>query len=162
MTDPAVIAALIALAATLGASWYDKYTEKKTTNKAILAEIHRLLEVVQEHVGWKGRRDPKFPLIPFSTPVYDEHVKNIGWVDKDIVALVVKFYGYLGYLNCLQRLREQYISAEKDFNKQYDESLDRLLNNFDKKFDLALRKYNITDLGPNQEHMRQPPHTAKP
>src|ERR1700730_4813262 len=150
MTDPVVIAALIALAATLGASWYDKYAQKKTTNKAILAEIHRLVEVVLDHVRWEGRRDPKYPLIPFSTPVYTEHVKNIGWVDQDSVALVVKFYGYLGYINCLQALREQYISAGIDFNKQYEDSLERLLNNFRNEFDLAFRKYNITDLGPTK------------
>ena len=135
MTDPAVIAALIAFAATLGASWYDKYAEKKTTNKAILAEIHRLLAVVQEHVDWEGRRDPKYPLIPFSTPVYTEQVKNIGWVHKGIVALVVKFYGYLGYINSLQSLREQYISAGKDFDTQYERSLRRLLGDFEGKFD---------------------------
>jgi hypothetical protein len=150
MTDPVVIAALIALAATLGASWYDKYTEKKTTNKAILAEIHRLLEVVSDHVRWEGRRDPKYPLIPFSMPVYTAHVKNIGWLDKDIVALVVKFYGYLGYINCLQPMREQYISAGKDFNKQYEDSLNRLLDDFRNRFDLAFLKYNITDLGPTK------------
>ena len=145
MTDPAVIAALIALAATLGASWYDKYAEKKTTNKAILAEIHRLLAVVREHVKWEKRRDPKYPLIPFSTPVYTEHVKNIGWVHKDIVALVVKFYGYLGYINSLQGLRQQYISAE-DFNTQYEKSLNRLLDDFDGKFDQRFAGYHISDL----------------
>jgi len=150
MTDPVVIAALIALAATLGASWYDKYVEKKTTNKAILAEIHRLLEVVSDHVRWEGKRDPKYPLIPFSTPVYTEHVKNIGRLDKNIVALVVKFYGYLGYINSLQDMRDQYISAGNDFNKQYDDSLKRLLDDFRDKFDLAFRKYNITDLGPTK------------
>jgi hypothetical protein len=152
MTDPAVIAALIAFAATLGASWYDKYAEKRTTNKAILAEIHRLLEVVLDHVGWEGRRDPKFPLIPFSTPVYTEQVKNIGWVDKDIVAAVVKFYGYLGYINSLQRLREQYISAGKDFDKQYDDSLKRLLDHFQHKFDPAFERYKITEMGPTKAH----------
>jgi hypothetical protein len=151
MTDPAVIAALIAFAATLGASWYDKYAEKRTTNKAILAEIHRMLEVVRDHIHWEGRRDPKYPLIPFSTPVYTAHVENIGWIHKDIVALVVKFYGYLGYINSLQSAREQYISAGKDFDKQYEDSLNKLLDDYRGKFDRRFEKYDITDLSPTGE-----------
>ena len=154
MTDPAVIAALIAFAATLGASWYDKYAEKKNTNKAILAEIHRLLGVVREHMGFKGRKDPKYPLIPFSTPVYTEHVKNIGWVHKDIVALVVKFYGYLGYINFLQGLRQQYISNGKDFDTQYEVSLNRLLNDYGGKFDRRFAEYHIADLHPPEAAAR--------
>jgi hypothetical protein len=104
-----------------------------------------LLEVVQEHLNWEGRRDPKYPLIPFSTPVYTEHVKNIGWVHRDIVALVVKFYGYLGYINSLQSVREQYISAGKDFDRQYEASLRRLLADFGGKFDLRFAAHHIAD-----------------
>jgi hypothetical protein len=136
MTDPAVIAALIAFAATLFVSWYDKHTEKKNTNKAIRAEIHRLLAVMKRHYDWAERRNPKFPLIPFSTPVYNENAKNIGWVHKDIVEEVVKFYGYLGYINALQTTRKDYISAGigEEFNNQYERSLENLLRDFRGKF----------------------------
>ncbi len=150
MADPAVIAAIIAFAATLfgalvafassfGVAWYDKRTEKNNANKAILAEIQRLIGVVKRHRKWKELRNPKLPLIPFSTPVYDQNVKNIGWVHADKVVQVVEFYGYVGYLNALQALRKDYIAAhlEDEFNHQYEESLHRLIENFEGKFPAA-------------------------
>jgi len=86
-----------------------------------------------------------YPLIPFSTRVYDEHVKNIGSLDDDMVAPIVEFYGYLGYINSLQILRDQYKkhSNEREFEKQYDESLTRLLREFQTQFDQAFERYKL-------------------
>lgn len=153
-----LVGSLLAVASSIFLFFRGKSFERRSTNKAILAEIHRLLTVVViDHQRWKGKQDPKYPLIPFSTPVYQEHLKNIGGIDDDIVALVVKFYGYLGYINSLQALRDQYIKAEKgsEFNDQYDESLCRLRRDFRDKFDEAFRRYNITDLS-----TKRPPNQA--
>lgn len=56
-------------------------------------------------------------------------------------------FRYLTVKACLQGMREQYISAGKDFDEQYDRSLKRLLDDFRDKFDPAFQKYNITDSG---------------
>lgn len=154
---PAITNALIGLAGTIAASLIaltsavfvfrrGQSLEKKATNKAILAEIRRLIKVVlPEHLGWNGRHDPKYPLVPFSIRVYDELLKNIGSLDDDIVAPVVEFYGYLGYINSLQTLREQYKKNgnEHEFQKQYDGSLGRLLRDFQGKFDQAFQRYGL-------------------
>jgi hypothetical protein len=154
---PGITVALIGLAGTIAASLIaltsavfvfrrGQSLEKKATNKAILAEIHRLVKVVlPKHLQWSGRHDPKYPLIPFSTRVYDEQVKNIGSLDDDVVAPVVEFYGYLGYINSLQVLRDQYKkhSNEQEFEKQYDDSLSRLLRDFQTKFDHAFERYKL-------------------
>jgi hypothetical protein len=141
-----IAAALIALATSVILFRRGQSLERKATNKAILAEIHRLIKVVVPgHLGWNGRHDLKYPLIPFSTRVYDEHLKDIGSLDDDIVAAVVEFYGYLGYINSLQPLREQYKkhSNEREFEKQYDESLNRLVRDFHVRFDKAFKRYKL-------------------
>jgi hypothetical protein len=154
--EPPVIAAVIALvgsiltlAGTVFMYWRGKALERRSINKAILAEVARLLRVVvPDHIKWKDKADPKYPLIRFSTPVYDKQVQNIGGLDDEIVALVVMFYGYLAYINALQKLRLQYIQAEKahEFNEQYAKSLERLLGDFASRFDHAFDKYNINEL----------------
>lgn len=141
-----IAAALIALASAVFIFRRNLTIEKKATNKAILAEIHRLIKVVvPNHLRWNGRHDPNYPLIPFSMRVYDEHLKDIGSLDDDIVAPVVEFYGYLGYVNSLQPLREQYKKHgnEDEFAKQYDESLTRLLQDFQSRFDKAFQRYKL-------------------
>jgi hypothetical protein len=146
----APVGAILTVAGTIFLFWRGKALERRSINKAILAEVFRLLRVVvPDHAGWKGIEDPTYPLIPFSTPVYHEHVKNLGMLDDEIVALVVMFYGYLTYINSLQALRQQYIDAEKggEFNGQYQESLDRLLEDFRNGFDQAFDSYNIKGLG---------------
>lgn len=152
----ALVGSILAVAGTVFLFWRDKLLEKKSINKAILAEVQRLLQVIREHYDWPGRRDQRYPLIVFSTPVYHEHLKNIGHLDDDIVVLVVKFYGYLGYINVLQTLRPQYPSAADktpEFDKQYEQSLARLLQDYEGKFDQAFDRYNC-----KQEH-RAPPNT---
>jgi len=85
---------------------------------------------------------------------FEERFKNIGWLHKDIVALVVKFYGYLGYINSLQNMRGHYISVGKDFDTQYEGSLKRLLDDFGGKFDRRFAGYHIADLGQPGAHER--------
>jgi hypothetical protein len=152
--EPPVVAAVLTLAGSIltlaGAVFLfrrGKSLEKQSINRAVLAEIHRLLEVVKDHIDWKGRRDPKFPLIPFATPVYEKHLDNIGSLDDEIVTLVVRLYGHVAYLNSLQGLRRQYDDAGKsaEFGEQYEGSLLRLVNEFGNKFDRAFERYRITD-----------------
>ncbi|HJZ94294.1 MAG TPA: hypothetical protein VKE40_25740 [Gemmataceae bacterium] len=154
--DPPVVAAVLTLAGSIltlaGAVFLfrrGKSLEKQSINRAILAEIHRLLEVVKEHIDWKGRRDPKFPLIPFATPVYEKHLDNIGSLDDEIVTQVVRLYGFVAYLNALQALRQQYHDAGKsaEFAEQYESSLLRLVSDFEGKFDRAFERYRILDPG---------------
>jgi hypothetical protein len=151
--QPSVVAAIIALigslltvAGTVYLFWRGKSAERRATNKAVLAEIHRLLCVVMpSHDRWPGKEDPAYPLIPFSTPVYREHLKNIGGLDDDLVELVVRFYGYIDYLNSLQALRAQYIAGGKtqEFNDQYKKSLSSVLTDFNGVFKKGFEQYGI-------------------
>src|SRR5207253_2829570 len=98
--------------------YWGKRLERQSVNKAILAEIRRLIDVICRHKKWwlegcmkTGNTD--VPLIPFSTPIYNEQAKNIGLLDRSIVAKVANFYGYVQFLNSLQVSRAGYLAVNK-------------------------------------------------
>lgn len=115
--------------------YWGKRLERQSVNKAILAEIHRLINVVCRHKEWwledcikRGNTD--LPLIPFSTPIYDEQAKNIGLLDRSIVANVASFYGYVQFLNSLQMSRAGYMALNKLplFEQMYLDALETFCN----------------------------------
>ncbi len=117
-----------------GAAWrfyYERNTERRRINIALLAEIHRLLhDVIPRHWGWwESRRPPddeKLPLIPFTTPIYDVHAKNIGYLNEDIVANAASFYGYIKFLNSLQASKDEYekLGDLSGFSNTYESALE--------------------------------------
>ncbi len=67
----------------------EKDAERRCISAALLAEIHRLhRNVIPRHYQWwtRGRQpgDEELPLISFTTPIYDEHSKNLGQLDENI------------------------------------------------------------------------------
>lgn len=138
---PAIYPALIAFVCAVVIFLWRKILEVRSLNRAILAEIERLLKVVRIHRDWwKGRmkkKDMNFPLIPFSHPVYDKQVQNIGVLHGAVVVRAVKLYGYLDFLNSMQESREAHIRAGKseDFNAMYLGVLDKFLAQFETAFD---------------------------
>ncbi len=137
---PEVIAALVAFAGAIALFVYRKNREEKSINKSVLAEIKRLLDVIQRHKKWwEGRiqaKDTNYPLIPFSHVVYSKQVANVGALKGSLVVRAVQFYGYLDFLNALQASRPQYIAAGKsaDFDQVYDGALKELLDTFGQAF----------------------------
>jgi len=138
---PAVDPALIAFVSAVVILLWRKFLEARSLNRAVLAEIQRLIKVVRIHRNWwKDRLDKKdtdYPLIPLSHPVYDKQVQNIGSLSGAVVVRAVKLYGYLDFLNAMQAAREAHIKARKadEFNTMYLGVLDKFLAQFEAAFD---------------------------
>jgi len=137
---PAVYPALIAFVGAVVVLLWRKFLEVRSLNRAMLAEIQRLIKVVKIHRNWwKDRIDKKdtnYPLIPFSHPVYDKQAQNIGSLSGAVVVRAVKLYGYLDFLNAMQDSRPAHIKAGKsdEFNTMYLGVLDKFLSQFETAF----------------------------
>jgi hypothetical protein len=126
-----------------------KSLESRSSNIAVLAEIQRLLKVIERHKKFwedcisKGETD--LPLIPFSTPVFDEQVKSIGNIDRAVVAKVVAFYGYVKFINAMQSQKPNYTTASKgrQFNQQHLGILGNVLRDYKDAFDQEFSKYGL-------------------
>lgn len=135
LTDSAIWVAL------LGFAFYvvRKLWENSSVNKAILAEAGRLLAIVEDHKDFWERRvadgtTDHHPFIPLSHVVYDTQVKNVGVIARGHVELVVRFYGYVEFINSLQALRKKYEKQgnSDEFFDMYIRALGTLLRRFDK------------------------------
>ncbi len=133
----AVIAAFIAFETYM----VRKKSENNSVNKAVRAEIGRLLEVIGEHQQWWAdcmrRGDTNQPLIPFSHAIYTGQVKKIGVLRREFVGKAVRFYGFVDFLNSLQSSRDQYVKLGKqpEFDGMYARSLLNCLDRFRNAFE---------------------------
>lgn len=121
-----------------------KIWEDWSINKAVQAEIDRLMEVIRRHRDfWQecvaNGTTSHHPLIPFRHVVYDKQVKNLGVIYGGKVDAVVRFYGYVDYLNDLQLLRKHYDNSENssEFNEMYIGTLSRMLGLFKSTFPVS-------------------------
>lgn len=140
-TAGTILAVSITAAVAVWRFYYERNTERRRINTALLAEIHRLVhDVIPWHWKWWVERispdDDKLPLIPFTTPIYDEHAKNIGFLDNDIVASVASFYGYIKFLSSLQASRVEYekLGDLSEFGNLYGSALKTAFNVYKKDF----------------------------
>lgn len=137
LTDAAFWVAILGLATY----FLRKASEDRSINKAIEAEVHRLMEVLERHRDfWQrcinNQTTAHHPLIPFNHVVYDMQVKNIGVIRRREVDAVVRFYGYIDYVNRFQALRKDYEKAgyAAEFHQMYVDLLSRLLVMFKSSF----------------------------
>jgi hypothetical protein len=142
LRDSAIWAAILGLATY----FIRKLWENSAVNKAILAEIGRLLTVIEEHKKfWQERvadnTTSHHPLIPFSHIVYDKQVENVGVIKRGLVGEVVRFYGYVDFINSFQTLRKKYEAKDHtgEFNRRYIDSLQRLVDDFKATFGEACK-----------------------
>lgn len=148
-----IIVASITAAGAIALYGIRRYTERSAVNKAILAEISRLLSILCGHKKlWferKAKGEQDFPLIPFSTDVYDKTITNMGDLDRGYVAEAARFYGTVKFLNSLQRARKKYVAGGKAalFEDDYGTGLERILKNYSTTFDPYFKKYNIRKPG---------------
>lgn len=149
ITDPAVVTALLGLLVALGKYVYDGWRRKKTINTTVLTEIARLLEVTSAHlIWWSGRlkdKDTDQVLIPFQTPVYDSQMANLGDLDRRYAGAIVRFYGYVKFLNSMQDTQAHYRKRRKgaEFDKSYETALEKLIETYGALFRPAFAKYAI-------------------
>ena len=172
----AIISALVAIFGIfiqLRLYVHGKQLEADSVNRAVLAEMRRLLSVVASQQKWRrectgdsGKENVLYPLLPFKHPVYDAHVERIGVLHRDIVAAVVEFYGWVDFLNRFQATREDYRKTEvvpkaegdknqshiadklEEFEKRYDDNLQKFMKEFGEKFannfkDAGIRAFEL-------------------
>jgi hypothetical protein len=146
-----VLAAILAFGSAVGVFFIGKHLEHRSVNKAILAEIDRLIEVIARHEIWwenclaHGTCADR-PLIPFSTDIYDKLASNIGMIDGAHVAQVARFFGYVKFLNSYQRQQRTYVThppALTRFAWGYLGSVRTCLRDYDGAFDAAFMRYDI-------------------
>jgi hypothetical protein len=140
-----VVIPLLTIAGGFFTYFIRKSMENRSVNRAILAEVNRLITAVRRHYDWweSLKLRPSRPLIPFSHDVYEQHVKNVGVLKKDLVGAVVQFYGYLDFINDVQARRKRFENVA-DFEAVYSGSLKRFLDLFEHRFDDEFRQLSWT------------------
>lgn len=147
----AIWVAIIGGIFSLGSILVNKRMEKRSINIAVLAEIQRLLHVLESHKGWytncSESEKNDLPLVPFDTPVYDAQIDHVGGIDRQVVAKVVAFYSYVKFINALQETRDKYPHTEnlsgQRFCTHYASSLDNVIKQYGGAFDDEFTKYGI-------------------
>jgi hypothetical protein len=124
-----ILSALVAAAVTLFSLWFQRRQEKLAITRAVLAEVSRLLAILPRHKAWwqdcRAKGDTDLPLIAFSTDVYDKLSDRLGHLPPHIIATIVNFYGFVKFLNSIQKARPEYANAKKaaDFAEFYASEL---------------------------------------
>jgi len=130
----AVVTAILGLASYL----LRKYLEDRAINKAIEAEASRLLSVIEGQLRFLEKcKDISYhPLVPFYYAVYGKHVDNIGVISRKKIDAVVRFYGYVDFLNEYQKLRQHYEDTghATEFFDRYKHQLAMVLHLFRNSF----------------------------
>ena len=147
LKDLGILAAVGSAVGAIVKLWFSSNAQRRIVNKAVLAEIKSLLIVLRRHRSWwegdKNKQDA--PLVPFMFPVFSEHLKKVGQLDGAVVSPAVQFYGYLRFLNKLQRTRPKYSPDRfKDFDSTYTSSLKNCEDRFADKFEAAFARYDIS------------------
>jgi hypothetical protein len=146
LLNSAIWVALIALIPVFASKVYEKHS----TNKAILAEIYRLLRVVAAHRDfWQrcvedGSTDRR-PFIPFAYRIYSNQIQNIGVIRPGIVAKVVEFYGDIDFINAYQALKDPAVESGHldEFNTAYIRFLSSILKQFEPAFKEEFKRLGI-------------------
>ena len=144
--DSAIWVALIALIPVFASKFY----EKRSTNKAVLAEVFRLLRVVRAHQHFLQRcveegSTERRPLIPFTYRIYTNQIQNIGVIRPGVVAKVVEFYGDIDFINSYQALKDPAAKSGHldEFNAAYIRFLAGILEQFERGFQKEFKRLGI-------------------
>lgn len=147
--DPAIITALLGLFGAWAKYVYDGWRKRKTINITILTEVARLLEVTSAHlIWWSGKikeKDTDQSLIPFQAPVFDSQMENLGSLDRRYAGAIVRFYGYVKFVNSLQETQAHYRKRRQaaEFDESYEDALKKLISIYGEIFRPAFAEYGI-------------------
>jgi len=149
--DPAIIVALLGLFGAGLKYFYDGWRRRRTINITILTEVARLLEVTSAHlIWWQERRadkDTDQALILFQTPVFDSQLPNLGDLDRRYAGAIVRFYGYVKFINSTQETQAHYRKKPRKaavFDESYEEIVTKLLEIYGPLFRPAFESYGIS------------------
>jgi hypothetical protein len=112
-----------------------------------LVEVERLLWVIKRHLVFvqeKYQEHPD-PLIPFSTDLYDKQIENVGKLPRRLAEKIVKFYGFVKFLNQIQVTRNEFAANGRaaNFHGFYLQELIRLMDKFGTSFDADFKRHGI-------------------
>ncbi len=146
-SNTGLITAWLAVIGALGAAakyFFDAYRDKAAIRAAFLVEVDRLLWVIRRHRLWFGAGQVE-PLIPFTTDIYDKQIENAGKLTKSLAIKIVKFYGFVKFLNQIQAQRAAYLALglSPQFDGFYAGQLKNFEDQFSHMFDEEFRRYGI-------------------
>ncbi len=142
-----LIVAVITVGATIAIFVIKQIREKNTFNIAIIVEVHHLLNVVNQHKKWLMADKEHLvhhPLLPFSMDMFDTQAAQMGLMDRKIIDDVVRFYGFLKFINAYQASRDEHIKKglTDDFCLRYLQLLNKLLREFGPMFMKHIKSNN--------------------
>ena len=143
-----IITAFGGITVALLSLFIQRRNERLAINRAILAEVSRILAVIPRHrEWWEGcveREQVKVPLIEFSTAVYDKMTDKVGLIHPAHIAAIVSFYGFVGFLNKVQKTADIYTDEDrlKEFAPFYSKTLGQV-ERFEAFLVPAFRKYRV-------------------
>lgn len=143
-----LITAVIGAAAALVTVAFQQRNERLAINRAILTEVSRILAVIHRHLEWwegcRTRGQVNVPLIEFSTAVYDKMTDKVGLIHPAHIATIVSFYGFVGFLNKVQKTADSYSDEDrlKEFAPFYSKTLGQV-EDFEPLLQSAFRKYRV-------------------
>jgi len=142
-----VITALVGLATLIAAVaqyFINARAERQSIQIGFLAEVERLQVVVSRHLAnFRNFKDD--PLIPFSTDFYDKQIENVGKISKNLVPDIIRFYGWIGFLNQVQAARKDYVAQGKlaAFDVFYVKQLESFCTQFEQLFKAHFLRYKL-------------------
>ncbi len=92
--------------------------ERATITGALLTEIVLVQEsILRRHGWWTQQTAPTPPLpalVPFATDVYDHVVERIGVLPAELTREIVRFHGYIKFINEFQETLQDCRSCDRD------------------------------------------------
>jgi len=145
----AIAAAAIAFFFRIVNSVLDRRRERRNITRALLTEIRRINDVITSHEQWwknRGSQAPLPPLVPIATNTYNNLAKQIALVDERAAPAIVEFYGYVYFINELQKKKRDYEkkNVPHEFYALYAEALHRHLQRYGNHlFQRHYRRYGL-------------------
>jgi hypothetical protein len=167
--DAAVVAAVFGFLSKLAIEGWRGWSTRRSINTAILAEVRRLIDVINGHYrNWyRGLPRPGaeiHALVPFSYPIYETQSKNLGKMKPALAAKVVVFYGYVQFLNGVQGTHAHYVSKDRfaEFDKIYINAIMNFVRHIRTQFTDEFKKYGLHPLDLDQFEYDQNHDPIKP
>jgi|ERR1022692_214567 hypothetical protein len=146
--DTSIVVAIYGIAGSVALYLLGKIFEYASLHIAIRAEIGRTIEAITNFRRiWVDAMErsttDRFTLVPFYTAVYDAQLENVGMLLWDVKS-VVRFFGYVKFVNAYQETRPPAADIEKtrEFIRHYPGVLATLLTKTTRSF-LNASEYKI-------------------
>ena len=146
----AVVAATLAYVYGIRNAGRQRKLERDNVTRALLTEVHALNSVLTLRLNWWTTKvDPAKwipPLVEVAVDAYDKLGGNIGQLESALAQDIVRFYGYIRFINEFQKTRDEYLKNNRaaEFYAAYTSILtDHLSKRGDSSFQEWCQRYSI-------------------